>query len=156
MTSAPFPEASLDGPWSADAVAEYLDSARIPVRLAKLAPDGWPGIVSLWFMRSGDHLLCATRRDATTTASLLEHPRCAFEVSGETIPYRGVRGLATVEIEDRNAEAVLTALIERYLGSTETPFARWLLGRIDGEVVLRLAPVSISSWDFGERMPAEA
>ena len=154
MSAEPFPAASLDGPWSAPDIAEYLDGARIPVRLAKQAPDGWPGIVSLWFMRSGDQILCATRRDARTTASLVQHPRCAFEVSGETIPYRGVRGRATVEVDDRDAEAVLTALIVRYLGSVDTPFARWLLGRIDGEVVLRLTPVSISSWDFGERMPA--
>jgi hypothetical protein len=57
-----------------------------------------------------------------------------------------------VEIEPDEGLVVLRRLVERYLGDSETPFARWLLGRSVQEVVLRLGPETISSWDYSARM----
>ena len=46
---------------------------------------------------------------------------------------------------------------ERALGNDAGAFARWLLGRETPEVVLRLDPVEVSSWDYRARMaPATA
>ncbi len=51
-----------------------------------------------------------------------------------------------------SAGVVLDSLIRRYLGGTDSSLAQWLLGRIDEEVVLRIRPSWITSWDFSARM----
>ena len=140
------------GPLSADEVKELLDASVIPIRVAAVAPSGWPVVVSLWFARSGEEIVCATPATSSIVAMLEREGRCAFEVAGCEPPYRGVRGRATVTVE-RDADLhVLRHLVERYLGSADSAFATWLLGRKAPEVVLRLDPVELSSWDYRARM----
>lgn len=147
--------ARLSGPWDRAAIRGHLDGAVLPLRLATVAPSGWPTVLSLWFVRHGDELLCATQRSAAVVRALESSGRCAFEVAGDQPPYHGVRGRARVTVEPDDDLDVLRLLVERYLGSAEGTFQRWLLGRDTPEVVLRLDPVSISSWDYRRRM-AEA
>ncbi len=148
----PLSTAKLTGPWTGDQVSAYLDEARIPLRLSAVAPSGWPVVLSLWFARRGDELVCATQLSASIVQALQAEPRCAFEVAGETPPYHGVRGRARVTIEPDEDLATLALLVRRYLGDDTGPFARWLLGRDTPEVVLRLDPLQLSSWDYRERM----
>jgi len=148
----PLSTARISGPLDRDGVAAFLDGALIPLRLACVAPSGWPIVVSLWFARRGDELVCATQRSSSLVRALEHEPRCAFEIAGERPPYRGVRGRAHVAIESDEGLATLAELVSRYLGGTEGSFARWLLGRTSPEVVLRLDPVEVSSWDYSRRM----
>ena len=148
----PLSSARLTGPFDREQVAPFLDDSVIPLRLAAVAPSGWPLVVSLWFARDGDTLLCATQESSPLVKALGREPRCAFEVAGCEPPYSGVRGRALVSVEpDVDLEA-LRRLVERYLGDTEGRFASWLLGRTTPEVVLRLDPVEVSSWDYRGRM----
>jgi hypothetical protein len=78
--------------------------------------------------------------------------RIGFEVSVNDPPYCGVRGQARVELLPERGEAELRALLERYLGGTDSDLARWLLSRADGEVALRIRPHWLASWDFRKRM----
>ena len=142
----------MSGPFGRDEVAAFLDDALIPLRLACVAPSGWPLVVSLWFVRHGDELVCATQRSSSLVRALEHDLRCAFEVAGEEPPYRGVRGRARVTIEPDEGLATLAELVARYLGGTDGAFARRLLGRTAPEVVLRLDPTEISSWDYTGRM----
>lgn len=151
----PLSSARITGPLDHGGVAAFLDTAVIPLRLACVAPSGWPVVVSLWFARRGEELVCATQRSSTLVRTLEREPRCAFEVAGERPPYRGVRGRAHVTIEPDEGLATLAELVERYLGGNESGFARWLLGRTTPEVVLRLDLVEVSSWDFTRRMRLE-
>jgi hypothetical protein len=148
----PFRNASIAGPWSARQAADYLDEAHIPLRLATLTSTGWPEVTSLWFIRDGDELLCATQRDAGVARALRRDSRCSFEVAGEAPPYFGVRGQGTARVDSAGAGDVLAALISRYVGDTQSDLARWLLSRVDDEVVLRLTPHRIVSWDYRARM----
>lgn len=148
----PLSRARLTGPWSLAEVEQHLDAALVPLRLAAVAPSGWPVILSLWFARVGDELVCATQRSAAVVRALEASPRCAFEIAGDTPPYHGVRGRARVTVEPDDGLEVLRLLVERYLGTADGTFQRWLLGRTTPEVVLRLDPVSLSSWDYRERM----
>lgn len=148
----PFRDASIAGPWSARRAADYLDEANIPLRLATLTSSGWPEVTSLWFVRDGDELLCATQRDAGVARALRRDSRCSFEVAGEAPPYFGVRGQGTARVDAAGAGDVLAALISRYVGDTQSDLARWLLSRVDDEVVLRLTPHRIVSWDYRARM----
>jgi hypothetical protein len=152
MSGEPFQNVSIAGPWSARRAADYLDEIAIPLRLATLTSNGWPNVTSLWFVRDGDELLCATQRDAGVARALRRDSRCSFEVAGEDPPYFGVRGQATARVDSAGAGDVLAALIGRYVGDTSSGFARWLLSRADDEVVLRLAPERIVSWDYRSRM----
>jgi hypothetical protein len=140
------------GPFDARQVKEFLDTAVIPVRLAVVAPSGWPVVVSLWFARSGEELVCVTQASSSIVAALAHDNRCAFEVAGCEPPYRGVRGRAAVTIEADEGLQTLRRLVERYLGPAESGFVAWLLGRTTPEVVLRLNPVEVASWDYGARM----
>ena len=84
--------------------------------------------------------------------ALAREPRCAFEVAGCEPPYRGVRGRAHVSVEPDAGLEILRRLVDRYLGDTKGRFASWLLERTTPEVVLRLDPVKVSSWDYTARM----
>jgi hypothetical protein len=152
VSTEPLAAVSIAGPWSARSAVEYLDRARIPLRLATLTASGWPSVTSLWFLRNGDELLCATQHEAAVAQALRRDPRCGFEVAVEDPPYHGVRGRARARVDSVGAPDVLATLIARYLGDTRTDFARWLISRADREVVLRLAPERIVSWDYRARM----
>jgi hypothetical protein len=148
----PLSSARLTGPFDLGRATAFLDESVIPLRLAAVAPSGWPLVVSLWFARDGDTLLCATQQSSPLVTALAREPRCAFEVAGCEPPYRGVRGRALVTVEPDAELEILRRLVERYLGDTEGRFASWLLGRTTPEVALRLDPVEVSSWDYRGRM----
>lgn len=145
-------DCSLKGPWSRQEVLRYLDSTVIPVRLSVVTPTGWPVVLSLWFVREDDEILCATQESASVVRALRADERCAFEIAGETPPYRGVRGRGRVALDTANAAGVLETLVDRFLPSRETPLARWLLSRTDSEICIRISPTSVSSWDYSKRM----
>ncbi len=144
--------ARLAGPFDREQVAAFLDAAVIPVRLSCITPSGWPLVLSLWFVRRGDELVCATQRSSSVVRALEQDARCAFEVASEQPPYRGVRGRARVSIEADHGLATLKELLIRYLGGTDGALARGLLARTTPEVALRLDPVDLSSWDYSARM----
>jgi nitroimidazol reductase NimA-like FMN-containing flavoprotein (pyridoxamine 5'-phosphate oxidase superfamily) len=147
-------DARLAGPLDRTQVAAFLDESVIPLRLGAMAPSGWPIVVSLWFARDGDEIVCATQASSPLVAALERETRCAFEVAGCSPPYRGVRGRARVSVAPDDDLGTLRRLVERYLGAADGRFASWLLGRTTPEVVLRLDPVEVSSWDYRGRMNA--
>lgn len=142
------------GPWSAAEIRRFLEQSAIPLRLACSDAQGAPVLLSLWYVHRDDAIWCATTSRARVVRLLERDPRCAFEVSSDEIPYRGVRGQARATIRADRGEAVLKELIQRYLGNQETPFARWLLSRSRAEVALRIQPIRLATWDFTERMTA--
>lgn len=152
MSSTPSSPIRRSGPWSEGEVREFLAEARIPMRLAANTPSGFPVVLSLWFLPEQDELLAAVHENARIAKRLREDPRCAFEIAPNEPPYRGVRGQATAKLEARGAKALLERLLDRYLGSTDSDLGRFLLGRADEELVIRLRPSRLSSWDYSERM----
>jgi nitroimidazol reductase NimA-like FMN-containing flavoprotein (pyridoxamine 5'-phosphate oxidase superfamily) len=138
--------------WSATEIRQYLAVAEIPVRLACLATGGTPLLCSLWFLHDDGAIWCATPRTARLAVLLERDPRCAFEVSGDLMPYRGVRGQGTARLSRADGPAVLLRLIDRYLHGRESGFARWLISRQQDEVAIRIDPAWVTAWDFSARM----
>ena len=140
------------GPWSSREIAEFLEDRRIPLRLACNGASGHPVLASLWFVPLRGKLWCATPRTSRVAQLLAEDPRCSFEVSVEQPPYVGVRGPALATLHPEEGGPVLRTLLERYQGGLETKLARLLLERVDDEVAIAIAPETIVSWDFRDRM----
>jgi nitroimidazol reductase NimA-like FMN-containing flavoprotein (pyridoxamine 5'-phosphate oxidase superfamily) len=137
--------------WDLAQIEAFLGSSLIPVRLACLSRADEPLICSLWFCYDEGAIWCATQGGAHVAAMLERNPSCAFEVAGDSMPYSGVRGQGRVSISKTDGADVLLRLIDRYLGSRETDFARWLVARQANEVSIRIDPEWVTSWDFGAR-----
>jgi nitroimidazol reductase NimA-like FMN-containing flavoprotein (pyridoxamine 5'-phosphate oxidase superfamily) len=142
----------ISGPWSADTIERYLQATVLPIRLASIAADGAPVVLSLWYLYEDGSIWCATRRSARLIERLAREPRCGFEIAADTIPYRGVRGRARAVIDGQRGAILLPRLINRYLGGTGSSLASWLLARAESEVAIGLDCLRVSTWDFTARM----
>jgi hypothetical protein len=142
----------IGGPWSVDAIERYLRTAVLPIRLASIAADGTPVVLSLWYLYEEGSIWCATQRTSRIIARLEREPRCGFELAADSIPYRGVRGRARTTVDVHRGAILLPRLINRYLGGTDSQLAAWLLARAENEVALRLDSMRVSTWDFTGRM----
>jgi len=49
---------------------------------------------------------------------------------------------------------VLEQLADRYLEGRDRRLRQWLLSRVQTEVILRITPRRVTSWDFQRRMSA--
>ena len=139
------------GPWDAAAISTFLADTVIPIRIASAGRTA-PLVQSLWFLYAEESLWCCTQSDALLARRLAADPRCGFEVSGDSPPYRGVRGHGRAEVLASRATDVLPALIDRYLGETDEPLAEWLLSRLDSEVAVRIHTLTVTSFDYSPRM----
>lgn len=140
------------GPWTPLEIDRFVESTFVPIRLACNGSSGHPVLASLWYVARDGILWCATQRNARIAALLSRDPRCAFEISEDRPPYRGVRGRGIAHLHDGRGEEVLRALIERYDVDPGSPLARWLLGRVERETAIALEPQTLVSWDYTDRM----
>jgi nitroimidazol reductase NimA-like FMN-containing flavoprotein (pyridoxamine 5'-phosphate oxidase superfamily) len=148
-------DVEVRGPWTRPAAERFLAEATVPIRLACREPDAGPWMLSLWYAydeRDG-RFWCCTTADADVVAFLEADPEVAFEVSTNDPPYRGVRGRGTATVEPDPEKAGLRALLERYLGGTDSPLARRLLAPEREEVRILIDPTKLYAWDYTERMP---
>lgn len=140
------------GPWSTDRIEHFLRETRIPLRLACNGSAGHPVLASLWFVPIDGRFWCATQRSASVASILTRDPRCAFEVSVEAPPYRGIRGRGTASLHDERGAEILHTLIGRYLDDSSSRLARYLLKRVESETAIAIEPHTLVSWDYRERM----
>jgi hypothetical protein len=47
---------------------------------------------------------------------------------------------------------LLGSLVDRYVGSRDTKFSKWLLGRTEDEVAVEIDIQWMTSWDYSGRM----
>jgi nitroimidazol reductase NimA-like FMN-containing flavoprotein (pyridoxamine 5'-phosphate oxidase superfamily) len=142
----------ITGPWSLETVQTYLGEVEIPVQIAALNNDNLPVLISLWFSYENNHIWCATQRDAHIVKLLIKNPSCAFQISSEHMPYKGVRGRATASIIESDGARILDTLVTKYLKESDSKFAKWLTSRKANEVAIQLDLVSMATWDFSGRM----
>ena len=145
---------SVSGDWSAIEASEFLGNCVFPLRLAMTDHDGYPRVVSLWYLWRGDVLCCATNKKARVLEWLTRNPKCGFELAPNEPPYHGLRGTGQASIDPLGADDLLERLIDRYLGNHKSPLADWLLARKNDECIIKIAPKTISSWDYRLRMSA--
>lgn len=130
----------------------FLSKQSSPIRLAVIDDDGFPIVCSLWFTLNDNHILCASHASAKIIRVLKKNPHCAFEVSINEMPYKGVRGKALASLEKDSDGLVLGQLLDRYVGNSQPSLKKWLLSRSQDEYAIRLEIKTMSTWDFSERM----
>ena len=131
---------------------DFLQNAKIPLRLSCNTQSGWPMILSLWYLYEDERLFCATQETAKVVSYLKNEPRCAYEIAGDYPPYCGIRGQSRAVLDPSRGIEILEKLLIRYQGSTDTPLAKTLLAKKDNEVALILKPTTLYQWDFSNRM----
>ena len=73
-------------------VQEYLVDSCILIILACINVDGWPIIVSLWYLYLEEQIFCGSQRNAKIIEYQSGNPTCDFEVVADLPPYGGKRG----------------------------------------------------------------
>lgn len=132
--------------------SRYLTEATVPLRLVCVTSSGWPIAVSLWYVYQDGKLCCATRKSARILRHIGSGQKCAFEVSNNEPPYRGVRGRGIVTLREGRGADMLRLLLSRYLKSVDSQFAKRLLANSQDEIVIEIEPERTYGWDFTKRM----
>ncbi|WP_254767663.1 pyridoxamine 5'-phosphate oxidase family protein [Salinilacihabitans rarus] len=135
-------------------VEAFLEATAVPVRVACRTPSGHLWMLSLWFLYRDGRLHCATSASADVVEYVESDPGVAFEVSTNEPPYRGVRGRGTAAVAPDEGKELLRALLERYLGGTDSPLADRLLAEGREEVRIAIDPDAVYGWDYSGRMRA--
>jgi hypothetical protein len=145
-------DVSIKGPWSAGKIADFLQGCHYPMRLACMGADGYPRVVSVWFIYQQGQLMCASHNSSQLVALLRANGRVGFEIATNDPPYFGVRGQADASLSDSGGAAMLERLLQRYLGGVDSTLAQWLLSRSEEELLITLTPRRLFSWDYRQRM----
>ncbi len=144
---------SKSSAWDQSGIFSFLNENTIPIRLAVIQ-DKYPLICSVWFSVDAETLVmsCVSHGKSQLVKSLMADPRVGFEIALNDPPYKGVRGKGNAKLTQENVSNTLHEVIVRFLGSTNSNLARWLLGRAEEEYVIKITPSWITSWDYSERM----
>ncbi len=149
-----FSEPIFSGPDGKDITA-FCSRFTAPIRLCAVRASGYPLVCSLWYEYADGTFLCATQKTARIALCLHENPKCAFELSPNEPPYFGIRGSGDANITTAGAAELLQRLIQRYTGDMQSALARMLLDNAASEVMIKIRPKSIYSWDYTKRMRSE-
>jgi len=144
--------AAISGAWSETQLEAFLEESRIPIRIGTQRGDGSLWMVALWYRYRNELFECATWANAHVVRFLRNDSEVTFDVSTNHPPYRGVRGNGTATMSADETKATLRALIERYLGDTDSSLAEWLLNDAREEIRIRIRPNEMYSWDYTDRM----
>jgi nitroimidazol reductase NimA-like FMN-containing flavoprotein (pyridoxamine 5'-phosphate oxidase superfamily) len=144
--------AIITGVWSETQLEDFLQDSRLPIRIATQREDGSLWIVALWYRYQNGSFECATGATSQLVRFLDRDSKVAFDISTNHPPYRGVRGNGTTTISSDKPKTTLRALIEQYLGDTQSDLAKWLLSDERDEVRIQIHPNQIYSWDYANRM----
>ena len=137
---------------SENEIAAYLNKSVLPCRIASVDKNGFPQVTSMWFLYDEKYLYLSARSKSLICSRIKRDNKIGFEIAGDNPPYSGVRGKGRATLLDAVSEPVLEKLINKYLGSTDTPLAKWLLSKPDSETTIKIAPEWITSWDYSNRM----
>jgi len=109
-------------------------------------------IIPLWFKFLNDRFYCATQQNAKIISYLKKDARCAFEISSENPPYRGIRGQGKTIIKKELGIEILETVIEKYIQKKNANLRKYLLKRKENELAIEIIPTKVFYWDYSNRM----
>lgn len=129
-----------------------FSNLKIPIRISCLKPNGFPAVISLWYIIIDGKIYCATQKTAKIVSYLNKNPICGFEIAADNPPYRGIRGEGYVKILDYKGQKILSILIEKYLGKKDSNLSDFLKRNSKTEIAIEIQPKNTINYDYSDRM----
>jgi PPOX class probable F420-dependent enzyme len=123
-------------------VRAFLEKPRV-ARLATAGRDGYPHVVTIWFMRDGDDIVFACERGDQKVQNALRNPKAAVVIGGD--PKRDEAGYmiqGTLSVEDDPDHVIGRRMATRYLSQRRSEQFLAEYGS-NGPVTLRLRPAKV-------------
>ena len=131
---------------------ELSPDTKIPIRIGFIKSNGYPSIISLWYIDIDGKIYCATQKTAKIIQYLETNPSCGFEIASDQPPYKGSRGEGIVKIIPSKGPEILNLLIKKYLGEKESTLSKFLRGHSQNEIAIEITPTKIFHYDYSKRM----
>ena len=131
---------------------ELAPDTKIPIRIGFIKSNGYPSIISLWYIDIDGKIYCATQKTAKIIQYLETNPSCGFEIASDQPPYKGSRGEGVVKIIPSKGPEILNLLIKKYLGEKESTLSKFLRGHSQNEIAIEITPTKIFHYDYSNRM----
>lgn len=138
--------------WNDSEVEDFLLAQKTPMRLAVMDNDNYPMICSVWHQYHENKIYAVSHKNSKLVRKLRDQPHCAFEISSNEPPYKGVRGQADCVITEVECDEKLHILLDKFLGNDYKQLRDFLAARSADERVIELTPKKITAWDFSHRM----
>ena len=146
----------LAGSMSEKESKDFLENKDLLIHIGTVNEKGEPIVTptGYYFDRDLDRIYITTQKESKKVNKLRRRNTIYFCVDDPVPPYKGVRGKATVKInEDISHNLSITKkLLMRATGNLEDPIAKWLLSETENgnEVVLEISPSYYSTWDYSK------
>jgi PPOX class probable F420-dependent enzyme len=138
-------------------VRAFLERMRVPCVISTLRPDGAPITSATWFGFIEEDVVVSTPAQRNKAKNVRNDPRVSFIVDTKEPPVQGVAIEGRAEVIDDDDDAVLGAIVRRYL---EPALADEMLERLKEargtRVILRIKAERVRPWAIPALPPARA
>jgi nitroimidazol reductase NimA-like FMN-containing flavoprotein (pyridoxamine 5'-phosphate oxidase superfamily) len=135
-----------------DQVREFLTNNKLNLQLGTIDEKGDPNIHPIWFVFEGNSIYVLTSKKSKKAQNIIRKNLVYFSIDDEAIPYKGVKGKASVTpIQDPDRMISLAAkIITKYMGGLDNDIGRWIMQQVKSgdESVFELKPKFYSAWAF--------
>ncbi len=136
-------------------VRAFLERMRVPCVISTLRPDGAPITSATWFGFIDGDVVVSTPAQRNKAKNVRNDPRVSFIVDTKEPPVQGVAIEGVAEVLDDDDDAVLGAIVRRYL---EPALADDMLSRLKDargtRVILRIRAERVRPWASPALPPA--
>ncbi|HLC24841.1 MAG TPA: pyridoxamine 5'-phosphate oxidase family protein [Nitrosopumilaceae archaeon] len=134
-------------------VRDFLVNSKLNLQLATIDSKGEPAIHPVWYIFENEKLYVATPKKSKKAQNALKNNLIYYSIDDENMPYKGVKGKATVrllESIDSNLN-IAEKIILKYMGSLENDIGKFIISQIKegNEAILEITPKYYSAWSFG-------
>jgi general stress protein 26 len=147
----------LAGPMTEKESKDFLENKDLLIHIGTVDEKGEPNVTPAvyYFDRDSDKIYITIQKNSKKVNNLRRKNTIYFCIDDPTPPYKGVRGKATVKINDEDIDhnlSITKKIMMRAVGSLEDPTAKWLLSDTENgnEVVLEISPSYYSTWDYSK------
>ena len=139
-------------------VIDFLKNSKLNLQLGTVDTHMEPNIHTVWYYYDDEKLYIETSKTSKKIQNIKNNNKVYFCIDDETIPYKGVRGKASVKIIDdvKQMLPIAEKLMLKYTGSLDNEIAKFLLNGVKSgfSVILQLEPKYYSTWDHSSGITA--
>jgi len=137
---------------------DFLSNSKLNLLLGTVDKNGQPNIHPVWYYYENEKLYVETSKSSKKVKNVTANNNVYFCIDDEKIPYKGVRGKATVNISSKIEQNLPIAekIMMEYTGSLDNEIAKFLLDGVKQgfSVILEINPKFYSTWDHSSGITA--